>query len=269
MDNKKIVITGSSSGLGLALAKSLSAKGHSLCLMARTEAKLKSAVETILSAYPSANVSYQAVDVSNAPDLTDAISTAAEKLGGIDVLINNAGVMREGVFESLSNSDFRDIFEINVFGAINGCRAALPFIRQSRGSIVNVGSMASHTGVFGYSAYCAAKHALKGFTESLYHELTVEGITVQLICPPEFDSPMSDALDSNRSPENRAHTLMIPKESLNVVVEETLAAIDRENYQTITGFRTRIFGFLLQHFPSFSRWTAQRTITNCRKQKSH
>jgi len=269
MDTKKIVITGSSSGLGLALAKSLAEKGHSLVLIARTEVRLRSAVDKIISAHPSADVSYRDVDVSDVTALNNAISEAAANMDGIDVLINNAGIMREGVFESISNSDIRDIFEINVLGVINSCRAALPFIRQSRGSIVNIGSMASHTGVYGYSAYCASKHALKGFTESLYHELTVEGITVQLICPPEFDSPMSDALESNRSPENRAQALMIPKVSLNVVVEDTLAAIDRGNYQTITGSRTRIFGFLLQHFPSISRWTAQRTITHYRTHNSH
>jgi 3-dehydrosphinganine reductase len=120
--------------------------------------------------------------------------------------------------------------------------------------------MGSHTGVFGYTAYCASKHALKGFTESLYYELHGQGVTVQLICPPEFESPMSDALKEHRTPENAAQTLMIPREPVDVVVRDTLKAIASRRYHTITGFTSKVMGFSIQHFPGVSRWIAQRTV---------
>ncbi len=259
------VVTGGSSGLGLALARALAADGDRVVLVARDAAKLDAAMHSITRDHGTATVFCKAADVAQGAAMKSVADQIAAEHGGIDVWINSAGIMREGYFENLTDSDFREVFDINLFGTINCVRAALPHIRKAKGQIVNIASMAAHTGVFGYTAYCASKHALKGFTESLYHELRPQGITVQLICPPEFESPMAAALDQGRTPENAAHTLMIPREPVEVIVRDTLKAIASRRYHTITGLNARAMGFAIQHMPGLARAIAQLTIRRVQK----
>lgn len=261
------VVTGGSSGLGLGLARALSARGDRVILVARNAAKLGAARTSITQDTTQVNVFCKVADVAHGPDIQRVADQIAAEHGSIDLWINSAGIMREGHFEDLTDDDYRAVFDINLFGTINCVRAALPHIKKTRGQIVNIASMAAHTGVFGYTAYCASKHALKGFTESLYHELRPQGITVQLICPPEFESPMATALDEGRTPENAAHTLMIPREPVEVIVRDTLKAIASGRYHTITGSKARVMGFAIQHFPGLSRAIAQHTIRQVQKKR--
>lgn len=258
MTNRRTVITGGSSGLGLALAFALAELGDELVLIARNPAKLEAAAAEIRAAVTGAKVSYYSVDVSDNPALQQSFERIIEQMGGIDLLINSAGVLREARFEDTTEAIFRETFDINLFGVINCCRVALPSLKENSGTIVNIASMASHSGVYGYTAYCASKHALKGFTESLYFELEPQGVRVQLICPPEFDSPMVDALDGGRSPENLAQSLMVPKEPVDVIVRDTMRAIRSGRYHTITGFNAKLAGFVIQHFPHITRKLAER-----------
>ncbi len=266
MTSRRTVITGGSSGLGLALAHELVKEGNELILIARNPTKLEAAAAAICTATPGAKVSCYPVDVSDAQAVQQSIDEIVARTGGIDLLINSAGILREARFEETTEAVFRETFDINLFGLINCCRAALPSLRENCGTIVNIASMASLTGVFGYTAYCASKHAVQGFTESLYYELKPQGVRVQLICPPEFDSPMVDAIDENRSPENVAQTLQIPKESIEIIVRDTLKAIRSGRYHTITGFKARLVGFSLQHFPNIGRWVSNGIIRKARRQ---
>jgi len=260
MTNRRTVITGGSSGLGLALALALAEEGDELVLIARNPAKLEAAAAEIRAATTGAKVSHYSVDVSDTQALQDTFEGIIEQIGGIDLLINSAGILREARFEDTTEAIFRETFDINLFGVINCCRAALPSLKENSGAIVNIASMASHAGVYGYTAYCASKHALKGFTESLYFELKPQGVNVQLICPPEFDSPMVDALDEGRSPENMAQTQMVPKEPIEVIVRDTMKAIHSGRYHTITGFNARLAGIAVQHFPGFIRKLGERMV---------
>jgi len=265
MTNRRTVITGGSSGLGLALAIELAKGGDQLALIARNRAKLEVAATEICTAVPGAKVSCYSVDVCDASAVQESIDKIIAQTGGIDLLINSAGILREACFEETTEAVFRETFDINLFGLINCCRAALPSLKANSGTIINIASMASHTGVFGYTAYCASKHAVKGFTESLYYELKPQGVRVQLICPPEFDSPMVDAMNENRSPENMAQTQQIPKEPVEVIVRDTLKAIDSGRYHTITGLRATLMGFSMQHFPGVGRWMSNRIISQARR----
>ncbi len=234
------VITGGPSGLGLELGRQLAARGLRLTLVARDPAKLESAAAIVSAEARAAGVDVVAVDVSDPAPLHTAFTTIAAANGGIDLLINSAGILREGYFETPTESDFRDVMAINFFGALNTIRAALPYLKASRGSIVNIASVAGLTGVFGYTPYCAAKHALVGFTESLRFELEPQGVRIQLACPAEFDSPMVAALDLTRTPENREHALTIPKISIGQVAAEIVSGIDAGQRTILPGTRTRL-----------------------------
>lgn len=252
--HRKIVITGGSSGLGLALAKALAARGDAVGLLARDAGRLERAAAEIVHAVPGAKVATIATDVQDGAALEQAFVTLAGSLGGIDVLVNSAGIMREGYFEQLSVADHRAVMDINYFGTLHAIRAALPHLRRSSmPRIVNIASVAGLTGVFGYTAYCAAKHALVGLSEALRYELTPQGITVQVVCPGEFDSPLVDALDEHRTPENREHTLTIPKVGVDVIVRAVVRGMESRRFLVVPGRLARLSAFGLRHFPALGR----------------
>lgn len=258
LQGQRILITGGSSGLGLALAKRL-ATGNRLALVARNRQKLDEAVAAIMAETPGARVTAHAIDVAS-PDSHAALQRAATELGGVDLLINSAGILREGYFSALADTDFRDIMDINFFGTVNAIRALLPLLQQSRGRILNIASIAGLTGVFGYTAYCSSKFALIGFSEALHFELAPQGIRVQVACPPEFDSPMVDALDLARTPENRAHAQTIPKLSLEQTAAGVLDGLNSDRLLIIPGTASRLLAFGLRHFPALSRWIGRQRI---------
>lgn len=255
-----IVITGGSSGLGLALAQHYAREGHQIGLIARNLAKLESATEQLKAASPQCRAEFRSADVIDPATASAAIEQLAESLGGIDILINSAGILREGRFEDIPLASFREVMDINLFGTINTSRAALPYLKSSRGQLVNIASMAAFSGVFGYTPYTASKHALAGFTESLRYEMKPQGVTVQMICPPEFDSPMVEELNTYRTPENRAHTQMIPVEPMDVIVRDTVKAIASKRYLTVTGFKAKCVALGIRYFPGITRMAADRII---------
>ena len=259
MRNKNIIITGGSSGLGLALAERL-AKHNSIMLVARNAQKLEDAVSHLKAKHNGTDVRWCAVDVSKA-DATEKLQQAAESMGSLDVLINSAGILREGYFEAISEQDFRDTIEINFFGTVTAVRALLPQLKESRGHIVNIASVAALTGVFGYTAYCSSKFALMGFTDSLRYELASKGVQVQIVCPPEFDSPMVDDLDKSRTAENKAHTLAIPKLTIDQCAEGVMKGMNSKRRVIIPGIQTRLMATGMRYFPGISRMVAEGKIS--------
>jgi 3-dehydrosphinganine reductase len=252
-DERRIVITGGSSGLGLALAEALSARGARLALVARDRGRLTDAEAKVRAARPESFVRTYGLDVTASTGLTDGFARIADDLGGIDVLINSAGILREGYFDDLDERDFRAVMDVNVFGALSAIRAALPHLERSRGRILNVASIAALTGVFGYTAYCASKHALLGVSDALRVELAPRGIRVQVACPGEFDSPMVEALDRTRTPENRAHTLALPRTPVPEIVRDVLRGLEGDDFLVVPGRQARLFAFGIRHFPGMSR----------------
>lgn len=153
--SKKIIITGGSSGLGLKLAQLLYAKGAHIGLIARDESKLKNSVVQINAQKSNAVLTYRAVDITNDETSQVAINELAQELGGIDVLINSAGILREGYFENIDLSVFKEIMETNVFGIITTVKASLPYLKKSQGRLVNIASVAALTGEYLVTALIA------------------------------------------------------------------------------------------------------------------
>src|SRR5262249_18529207 len=152
------LITGGSSGLGLALATELAHRGLDVTLLARDVNRLAEARDHILAVSPRAQVRGYPVDVSDFDATCAVIDDVTSEGQLIDVVINSAGILREGYFETMKSEDFESIMDIDFFGVLNVSRACLPHLKTSRGRLVNVGSMAGLVGVFGETAYCAAKH---------------------------------------------------------------------------------------------------------------
>lgn len=263
--DKHVVITGGSSGLGLELARRLVDQGARVTLMARNQAKLDEAIAELMRRRPGAQVSALSLDVSSEEGARKAMARAADDNGGIDILVNSAGILREGHFEQIPLQEFRDVMDVNYFGVLNATRAALPYLKSSQGRLVNIASMAGLVGVFGYTPYCSAKHALVGLSETLRYELTPMGVTVHLVCPGEFDSPMVDELELTRTPENRAHTLTIPKVSVELVAKDTLTGVQAGKFLIIPGFTTRATSHAIRLLPAVVRALGDRKVARARR----
>lgn len=185
VDGKRTIITGASSGIGSALALALARRGAALVLAARRQDRLTGVAETIRAACPGVPPPLTLVcDVAKAESARAMIQAVAEKMGGVDILINNAGTGVYGSNEKTPMEDFRLTMEVNFFGAAQCMFEVLPLMRrQGNGLIVNIASIAAIHGVPYMGVYCASKAALASLSQSLRAELTDTGIRVMVVYP--------------------------------------------------------------------------------------
>ena len=185
-----VVITGASSGIGRATAHALAEHGASVVLAARSEQSLREVAKECEAAGGRALA--VPTDVSDKEAVQDLARQAAEHFGRIDVWVNNAGVMAYGYFEQIPDETYRQVIETNLFGAIYGARAALPYFReQSSGVLINISSLWGRMFSPYVSAYTTSKFGVRTFSESLREALAdEEGIDVCTILPQSVDTPI-------------------------------------------------------------------------------
>ncbi|MDB6131332.1 MAG: hypothetical protein JWM04_2439 [Verrucomicrobiales bacterium] len=189
LKDQVLVITGASSGIGLVTARMASKRGARLVLAARSEEALRQLTEEIISA--GGEAVYVVADVAKEEDVQRIADRAVEKFGGFDTWVNNAGVSIYGGLQEVSRDDMRKLFETNFWGVTYGSLVAARHLKQRGGAIINVGSTLSDRAIPMQGIYCASKHAVKGFTDSLRMELEAEGapISVTLVKPSAIDTP--------------------------------------------------------------------------------
>ena len=189
LEDQVMVITGATSGIGLATAKRAAERGARVLLCSRNEAELRDTVASIEDRGGKARS--VVADVSNFGDMERLAATAIEEYGALDTWVNNAGVSFYGRLAEVAIEDMRQLFEVNFWGTVYGARAALPRLRTNGGALINVGSVVSDRAVPLQGAYSASKHAVKGFTDALRMELEEEKapISVTLIKPSAIDTP--------------------------------------------------------------------------------
>jgi short-subunit dehydrogenase len=183
-----IVITGASSGIGLATAQEAAKAGAKLMLIARNGEALEKIADNLIAG--GAAVTWAAADVADVAALRRAASLAIEQFGRIDTWVNNAGVSIFGRNEDILLEDQRRLFETNFWGVVNGSLIAVEYLRANGGALINIGSELSDLAVPLQGMYTASKHAVKGFTDSLRMELERDGvpISVTLIKPAAIDT---------------------------------------------------------------------------------
>lgn len=257
-EGKRIVITGGSSGAGKELARQLLARGAVVVLLARDRQKLEAARDELAGPGETRRVAVHPCDVTS-PENVEA-TFAPLRNAGIDMLFCSAGVLTEGPFDEQPLDAYQRVMSTNFFGTLHCVRAALPELRRTRGRIVNIASVAGLLGVYGYGPYCSSKHALVGLSETMRIELAPQGVRVHLVCPPEFDSPMVDALERYRSRENRAMARGPGVMSVQSVAAEILAGMEKDRFLIITGRNARIATTFARLFPSRTRALIDRGI---------
>jgi 3-dehydrosphinganine reductase len=190
--NKLVLITGGSSGIGLSLAKQLTQAQANVWILARRPEQLDKAIQEIetFRKNSSQKIGSIAADVSNEQQVNDQLSKFIEANGVPDILINCAGYAMPGLFTDTDSDVFRQEMDVNYFGLVYTCKKIAPGMMARRsGHIINLSSMGGFIGTIGYSAYCGAKFAVKGFTDTLRSELKNFGVRVSIVYPPDTRTP--------------------------------------------------------------------------------
>jgi short-subunit dehydrogenase len=198
--HKTAIITGGSSGLGLALAEALVARGARLVLAARNRDRLQAVTDRLRQA--GGDVQAVAADITREEDVQRLFTEAVDRLGNLDLLANCAGRSSRASVVDTTADEVRALMELNLLGTIRCTRAALPRLLETRGHLVNIGSLASKVATPYHGGYPATKSAVAAYTQQLRLVLTPQGVHVLLVCPGPIAVSGDDLAASNRSEDD-------------------------------------------------------------------
>ncbi|CAM4064200.1 beta-ketoacyl-ACP reductase [Streptococcus penaeicida] len=189
---KNVFITGSTRGIGLAIAKEFAQLGANIILNGRSEIAPEVLVD--FEAFEGKTI-FISGDVSDSTDAQRMIDQAVETLGSVDILVNNAGITYDKLVLRMTQEDFETVLRINLIGAFNMTKSVLkPMSKARQGAIINLSSVVGLTGNIGQANYAASKAGLIGFTKSVAKEIAGRGVTVNAIAPGFIESDMTDVL---------------------------------------------------------------------------
>jgi short-subunit dehydrogenase len=238
---QRIVITGASSGIGLATVRKAARRGARVVLTSRDEEALRRIMNEIRDA--GGDATYVTADVSD-PDAMDRVADGARReFGGFDTWINNAGVAVYGKLTDVPLEDKRQVFETNFWGVVHGCRTAVRHLRDRGGTIINVGSVVSDRAMPLLAIYAASKHAVQGYTDGLRMELEQEGlpIAVTLVKPGSTNTPF---VDHARNRMDEAPYYAPPVYDPDVVAEAILRCVERPVREVTVGGGSRLMALM-------------------------
>ena len=252
-----IVITGASSGIGLATAQAAAAAGAKVVLTARTESALAAAVEQIRA--EGGTAVYAVADVAQREELARVARTAVDHFSRIDTWVNNAGVGIWSTIEETSEQDMRRLFETNFWGQVHGSVVALPYLRTSGGALINVGSMVSDRALPMQGIYSASKQALKGFTDALRMELAHENapISVTLVKPGSIGTPMPQHVKNYTGHEAKFPAPVYAPEDVAAVILHVATHPTRDAF---VGGSARMTAALAHVVPGMLDWLSQQFL---------
>ena len=245
-NNKVVVITGGSDGIGKALIEVLIPLGAKVATCGRNHDKLYK----LRMEYSNVMLHTMACDVSDEKDCQRFIESTIETFGGIDILINNAGISMRSLFNDVDTEVLRKVMDTNFFGAVYCTKYALPSIMERKGTVVGVSSIAGYRGLPGRSGYSASKFALQGWLESLRTELLHTGTEVMWVCPGFTASNIrnaaltSDGTPQGDSPLEEGKLMTAQQCAANIV-----RAIGRRKRTLVMGFGSRAEVFLFKFLP--------------------
>lgn len=251
MKNKTVIITGASSGIGKACALAFAGRGANIVISGRNSENLEMAATEIRKS--GANVLAVAGDVSNENDCRLLVEKAMDKFGGIDVLINNAGISMRALFNDLEIDILKKIMDINFWGAVYCTKYALPHLLKSKGSVVGISSIAGYNGLPGRSGYSASKFAMHGFLDSLRIENLKTGLHVLIVCPGYTASNirnaalMADGSVQGESPRDEEKMMTAAE-----VAQEIVKAVEKRKRTLILTTQGKLAVWLNKFFPALA-----------------
>jgi short-subunit dehydrogenase len=252
--NARVVVTGASSGIGRAIAFEVARKGGNLILASPRLYSLRKVADEIQNTFADAPIPLAvSCDVTRREDVARLIKTSVDHLGGIDILINNAGIGVYGPSDKTSLEDFRSVMEVNFFGAVNCILEALPFMKKAgKGLVVNIASVAAKHGVPFLGAYSASKAALAAFSQSLRAELARSGISLMIVYP---GYTQTDFFLKEKK-VGGAHRPLSPYVSATKVSRAIVRAIEIEKKELVLSVQGKILAFSQRLMP----WLVDRAM---------
>ena len=246
---KTVIVTGASSGIGLALAREFAAAGANIVMGARSGEKLAAIAAEIKNAGGAA--AYTTADVTKEEDCKKLIDCAVNAFGGIDILICNAGLSMRALFDDCDLSVLHRLMDVNFWGTVNCCKYALPYLQKSRGSIVGISSVAGLHGLPARTGYSASKYAMTGFLETLRIENLKKGLHVMVACPGftasnvRFSALTADGTSQGETPRNE-DKMMTAEQVARIVMR----GIKRRKRLCLMEYEGRLTHFIKKFSPA-------------------
>jgi 3-dehydrosphinganine reductase len=240
-EGKIALITGGSSGIGMALAKQLAAQGARVWITGRRKDVLTDAGAELQLA-TGCTCNQFVADVTDTARVEELVAEVTHRDGVPDLVINSAGITQPGYVQELGLDVFHQMMEVNFFGTVNVVKAVLPgMMARGSGHIVNISSGAGFIGLFGYSAYGASKYAVRGFSDILRAEMKPHGIRVSVVFPPDTDTPQLAYELPFKPYETKALTGTAKVQSPESVASTIIKGIRRNRYVILPGGDTWLF----------------------------
>jgi len=238
-----VIITGGSSGIGRAMARLFVQRGAHVSILARRQTLLDETLVELeeLRSHETQRLAARSVDVTDLPQLEQAIASLMEGGYPVDVLVNAAGIVHCGHFDDVPLADFYRTVEVDLFGTVNATKAVVStMMERKKGQIVNISSGLGYQTSFGYTAYCAAKYAVRGFSDALRHDLKPYGIYVSCVFPWDTDTPQLHQERAMWSEECRRIGGMNDILDVNQVARIIMRGIERRRAYVLTGFQSKL-----------------------------
>ena len=260
--DKVAIVTGGSAGLGLEIARTLSAAGAKVVIAARDQSRLDAATQQL--AKSSAAVDNFVADVTQDNDVEALMSYVVKTHGRLDVLVNNAGKSMRGDAISTTPDQFQDLLEVNFLSVVRCTRAAVAYLSESKGHLINIGSLSAKTGSRYLGAYPASKFPLVAYSQQLRFELEPRGIHVLLVCPgpiarndedDRWVEAAKDLPDSARKPGGGVKLKGISAERLS---RQILDACERRKAELVVPGKARILFAISQLWPRLGDWIVKK-----------
>lgn len=266
LSNKIVYITGGSSGIGLSIALALAQKNNIICLFARDAHKLDLA-QTAISEAGATCYTYS-VDAKNSSEVKDTINYAVNETGAPDILINCVGRAIPHRFEHISSEMMIDTMHSNFGSAWNAIQAVLPHMKSNNGGrIINTSSVGGFVGVYGYCDYSASKFALIGFSESLRQELKRFNIKIQVLCPPDTDTPGLELENRTKPEETTRISESAGLMSADDVAAYAVNAMRGNSFMIIPGFDGKLTYWLKRLFPFVLDWLMDHIVAKVQSEQ--
>ncbi len=247
--DKVVIVTGGTDGIGKALVKDLIQKGAKVATCGRNQDKLYA----LQMEFPGQLLHTMVADVSRYEDCEQLVSSTVKTFGGIDIIINNAGVSMRALVQDLDISVIEKVMNINFYGAVYATKLALPYILSRKGTIVGVSSIAGYRGLPGRSGYSASKFALQGWLEALRTELLESGVNVMWVCPGFTSSNIRNAALNKEGKHQGESPMdedkMMTAEACATHILKSIEKKKRTLVLTFTGKRTILMN---RFFPSLT-----------------
>lgn len=244
---KVVVITGAAGGLGRALVQAFLQAGANVAALDRDAAALAALTHDAADS----TLMTTTCDVTCLDDCEVAITQVCERLGGVDLLINNAGIAHRSAFADTQVDVLRRVMDVNFFGALHCTHTALPSLRQRRGMVVAISSVAGFSPLIGRTGYAASKHALHGFFDSLRTEVQDDGVDVLIVCPSFIDTGIDRAaLGADGQPAAQARKTTGDTTQPSEVAAAILQAAQERRQLLLFSFTARAAWWLSRLWPT-------------------